>query len=76
MEVKLNIGYEQLIDVINQLPPEDMNRLKAEIERIVSESSSTAKDDWESLLIDGPVMDDEQYRAFEENRKTFNQWRD
>jgi hypothetical protein len=72
MKVELSIGYEQLIDLINQLPPNDINKLKAEINRILNGISSTADDEWESLLLNGPVMDDEQYRAFEENRKRFN----
>ncbi len=76
MKVKLNIEYEQLIDLINQLPPDDINKLKAEIDRILNKVSSTADDEWESLLLNGPVMDDEQHRAFEENRKSFNQWRE
>jgi hypothetical protein len=72
MKVELSIGYEQLTDLINQLPPNDINKLKAEINRILNGISSTADDEWESLLLNGPVMDDEQYRAFEENRKRFN----
>ncbi len=74
MKVELNIGYEQLIDLINQLPPNDINKLKVEIDRILTKVSATADDGWESLLLNGPVMDDEQYRVFEENRKRFNQW--
>ncbi len=76
MKVELNIGYKQLIDLINQLPPDDINKLKAEIDRILNKVSSTADDEWESLLLNGPVMDDEQYRVFEENRQKFDQWRE
>ena len=76
MKVELNIGYKQLIDLINQLPPDDINKLKAEIDKILNKVSSTADDEWESLLLNGPVMDDEQYRVFEENRQKFDQWRE
>ena len=76
MKVELNTGYEQLIDIINQLPTDDINKLKAEIDRILSEDRLDTEDDWESLLINGPVMDDEQYRAFEENREQFSRWRE
>ena len=75
MKVELSIGYEQLINLINQLPPDDINKLKTEIDRILNKVNLTADDEWESLLLNGPVMDDEQYQAFEENRKSFNQWR-
>lgn len=71
MEVKLNIGYEQLIAIINQLPADEVSKLKTEIERILSESDREADDDLERLIVDGPIMSDEQYQAFEENRNHF-----
>ncbi|MEK6476816.1 hypothetical protein WJR50_04750 [Catalinimonas sp. 4WD22] len=52
-----------------------MNKLKAEIERISSEKNIENVDDLESLIANGPVMSDEKYNEFEENRKNFNQWR-
>lgn len=76
MEEKLNIGYEQLIDIINQLPPEEVSKPKAESERIANKSNSATQNDWKNLLIDGPIMSDEQHQAFEENRKSFNRWRE
>jgi hypothetical protein len=76
MEIKLNIGYEQLIAIINQLPIDEVNKLKAEIERISSERNVETVDDLESLIADGPVMSDEKYNEFEENRKNFSQWRE
>lgn len=76
MEIRLNIGYEQLIAIINQLPIDEVNKLKAEIERISSEKNIENVNDLESLIADGPVMSDEKYNEFEENRKNFNQWRE
>lgn len=75
MEIKLNIGYEQLIAIINQLPTNEVNKLKAEIEKISTERNFETIDDLESLIVEGPVMSDEQYNEFEEIRKNFNQWR-
>ena len=74
MKVALNIGYKQLIEIIRQLPADDISRLKAEIDRILSKDHSGAEDGWESFLIDGPVMSDEQYCAFRKNREYFNRW--
>ena len=71
MEVKLNIGYEQLIAIINQLPTDEVSKLKTEIERILSESNREADDDLERLVVDGPIMSDKQYQAFEESRNHF-----
>ena len=75
MEIKLNIGYEQLIAIINQLPIDEVKKLKTEIDRISNERNVEAVDDLESLIVDGPVMSDEKYNEFEEHRKNFNQWR-
>lgn len=75
MEVKLNIGYEQLIAIIHQLPIDEVNKLKVEIERITHERKVEAPDDLASLLDSGPVMSDEKYQEFEENRQNFSQWR-
>lgn len=75
MEIKLNIGYEQLIAIINQLSVDEVNKLRTEIERISKERNVEAIDDLESLIADGPVMSDEKYNEFEENRKNFDQWR-
>ncbi|MGB3586031.1 MAG: hypothetical protein WBA23_05805 [Tunicatimonas sp.] len=73
MEIKLNIGYEQLIAIINQLPTAEVHKLNVEIERISNKKNSSTADDLESLITDGPVMSDEKYREFEENRKDFTQ---
>jgi hypothetical protein len=75
MEVKLDIGYEQLIAIIHQLPTDEVNKLKAEIERITSERKAEASDDLASFLASGPVMSDEKYQEFEDNRQNFSQWR-
>lgn len=75
MEVKLTIGYEQLIAIISQLPADEVSKLKLEIEKLLPEDELVTEDDWESLIANGPVMSDEQYRTFEENRENFERWR-
>lgn len=61
MEIKLNVGYEQLIAIINQLPMDEVNSLKAEIGKISSERTAETGDNLQSLIADGPVMSDEKY---------------
>ena len=75
MEIKLNIGYEQLLDIINQLPAEEVSKLKLEIEKIVGDKDLKEQTDLKTFITNGPVMTDEQFGAFEENRKSFDQWR-
>jgi len=74
MEVKLDIGYEQLIAIIYQLPTDEVNKLRDEIERITSARKAEATDDLASFLAIGPVMSDEKFQEFEENRKNFTHY--
>ncbi|WP_162343674.1 hypothetical protein [Cyclobacterium salsum] len=76
MEIKLNIGYEQLIAIISQLPVDEVIKLKAEIEKISLEKNIDTSDGLESLIANGPVMSDEKYWEFKNNRKKFSQWRE
>jgi len=46
--------YEQLIAIIYQIPIDEVNKLKGEIERITSERKAEATDDLASLLASGP----------------------
>lgn len=72
MEIKLKIGYEQLVGIIQQLPIDEVNKLKAEIKIYYSELE--AMKDFESFIANGPVMSDEKFQV-EENRKYFTEWR-
>ena len=70
MKVKLEIGYEQLMAIIQQLSTQEVNKLREEIDKMLNKSNSVEGDDLENFIANGPVMDDEQYRQFEENRTT------
>jgi len=76
MELKLNVSYNELLDLIKQLPAEQRIKLKAELEEKISEEEKETKpSDFQKFLLTGPVMSDEQYKAYLENRKDFSEWR-
>jgi len=75
MEIKLKIDYQQLVAIINQLPADEVNKLKAEIERVSNKNNFESDNDLESYIANGPVMNDEKYQDFIANRENFNQWR-
>lgn len=76
MELKLNIGYQELIDLIKQLPVNQIRKLKAELTLITAENDmEKGMSDFQELLLKAPVMDDDQYQDFLSNRKYFNAWR-
>ncbi len=76
MELKLNIGYQELIELIKQLPANQIRKLKADLALIVTDNDME-KDmsDFQEFLLEGPVMEDDQYQDFLFNRKYFNTWR-
>jgi len=71
MELKLNIGYQEILELVRQLPLNQQIQLKAELPA----NPQPEKSDLKTLLLNRPVMDDEQYEQFLENRKHFNTWR-
>jgi len=76
MELSLNIGYEQLLFLIKQLPANQIEKLKNDIEinyKFVQSEQEISE--FQKFLLKGPVMSKEQYNTFLENRKHFNQWR-
>ncbi len=42
----------------------------------VSKNKNDASKKLGELLLNGPVMSDKQYKAFKQNRKKFESWRD
>lgn len=76
MELKLNIGYQELIELIKQLPVNQIRKLKAELTLITAENDmEKGMNDFQEFLLKGPVMEDDQYQDFLSNRKYFNVWR-
>ena len=76
MKIKLRIGYmtKSIAIIINCLFNK-INKLKAEIDRILHNKGSEPVGNFESLIVTGPVMSEEKYSELEDNRKHFSQWR-
>jgi hypothetical protein len=76
MQLTVDIPYEQLIDIIRHLPASQIEKLKSDLENTVAiDKVENGKTDFQNFILKGPVMTDEQYSTFKENRKAFNQWR-
>jgi hypothetical protein len=74
MEMKVDIQFDQLLDIVRQLPPENVARLKAELSAKSSKSDSGGNSTFKDLLLTGPVMNDEQYSDYKALRTRMNQW--
>ena len=69
MELQRNLGYEQILNLVRQLPLHEKQRLTHEIEQelVLEETCSQEKNqitDFQELLLHGPVMSDEQFEQF------------
>jgi len=72
MELKMEIGLDQLIQAIKQLPARQFAKLKAEINNAVPEK--TDKESFKAFLLQAPIFTDEQINLIEEARKSMNKW--
>lgn len=73
MQIDSNITFDQLLKIIQNLPEQQLNKLKQEIE--YSSSRQNEQNKLESLLMNGPVASDEEINRIEENKKNIAQWR-
>lgn len=76
MELKLNIGYNELLELIRQLPAKQLAKLKAELnENLSTKNQKRNTNDFQKLLLSGPTMSDTQYDQYLSIRKHINLWR-
>lgn len=72
MQVQINIGFEQLLAIVKELPHRQLKRLKSVIDNKAAIPPSI---NLEALLLNGPVATEEQLDTLINNRKAINQWR-
>jgi hypothetical protein len=76
MELTLNIGYDQLLLLVKQLSANQIAKLKSELDdEFVLSKSKAEITEFQKFLLNGPVMNKEQFNNYLENRKHFNKWR-
>ena len=74
MSVTVTIPFEQIKEIVKQLSPSEVEELKAQLETI-AKPEENVKDKLRELLLQGPVMDEEQLEEIKTNRERINQWR-
>ena len=73
MQVQVNIEFDQLVQAVKSLPPNQLKQLLSKIEN--QAEKSFPETDLEDLLLKGPVATEKQITVIENNRKAINQWR-
>jgi len=76
MELKLKLEYSDLLELIKQLPANQLEKLRSELDSEISKESKTIQSNSiQELLLEGPIMENGEYEAFLANRKYFTEWR-
>lgn len=75
MNLTLEVNIEQLIERLKLLPASQIAGIMAELEKSMEAKTGKGNEDFQEFLLKGPVMSDDQYDVFIENRKNINQWR-
>lgn len=73
MELKVEIGFDELLHAIQQLPENQRAILKNELNK--KPQADIDITEFQKLLLNGPVMSDEHYKAYKETRKQFDKWK-
>jgi hypothetical protein len=73
MQAQIEIGYDQLVKLVKQLPKKQWSRLKSEVEK--NEVPSDTQSDMLTLLLNGPTFNKKQLDEIAKARKEINQWR-
>ena len=76
MELTLNLGFGQIVNLLNQLPANQIAKIKNEFTEFhVAEKAKAEISDFQKFILAGPVMSEEQYANFNQQRQHFNAWR-
>ena len=76
MELTLNLEYTQIINLIRQLPENQIEKIKKDLTKdFISARTKSETSDFQKFILAGPVMSDMQYQDFKQQRQEFNLWR-
>nr|NQU89906.1 hypothetical protein [Bacteroidota bacterium] len=75
MNLTLDVNIEQLVARLKLLPANQIADIMAELEKSIKDNTAKGNSDFQEFLLKGPVMSDDQYEVFIENRKLMNKWR-
>ena len=73
MELRLDIGLNEIIGLIRQLPMHKKVMLKNELEKEIT-GIKLADVDLTNMLLNGPVMSKSEYENFQSTRKYIGEW--
>ncbi len=76
MTLRVSVDYQELRNLVMQLPAGQLAKLKTELTSEVIEAKfREERSALRALLLRGPVMSEEGYQRVLENRKAFQEWK-
>jgi len=73
MELRLDIGLNEIIKLIRQLPAQKQQILKSALEKEI-ENTKNQDADLSIILMNGPVMSKEEYENFKFSQQQLEAW--
>lgn len=73
MQLQIDIGFEQLVQIAKKLPSRQWAKLKSEVE--ATKETSVAQNELEQFLLQAPTFSKRQIEAIDKTRKGMNRWR-
>ena len=73
MDIKVQIPFQQLLDIVKSLPSAQKKKLREELDD--KKSVSKNQDDFIDYLLNGPVYTAGEIRVIEETSKSISEWR-
>ena len=73
MEIKVQMPFQQLLDLVRSLTSSQKARLRQELDE--EKANQKNQDDFIDYLLNGPVYTDKEIEVIEENRKSIAAWR-
>ena len=73
MEIKLQVPFQQLLDIVKSLTSAEKEKLRKELDKEKSDDNN--QNDFINYLLNGPVYSEEDIKVIEENRKSIAAWR-
>lgn len=75
MQLSIDIGYNEVVSFIRQLPKEDVKKINYIIEHEILNQNQNEPNELQKLLLQGPVWSDERYEEYLEVREYINSFK-
>ena len=76
MELTMNIGFGQLIHLLEQMPAKQVAKIRYEFSDLdIAKKAKSEVSEFQQFLLSAPTMSAKQHSDFNEQRQHFNLWR-